>query len=115
MVGVTFEQVRRTALELPGAEELLTWGTETAFQVSGKMFAVGAAESSYATVKASPAEQASLVAGDPDTFTVAPTTGIFGWVRVDLAQVQPDTMRLLIVSAWRTAAPRRLAAGFEQS
>jgi predicted DNA-binding protein (MmcQ/YjbR family) len=42
MAGATFEQVRRIALGLPGAEEVGTWGTETVFQVGGKMFAVAA-------------------------------------------------------------------------
>ncbi|GAA3520927.1 MmcQ/YjbR family DNA-binding protein [Actinocatenispora rupis] len=113
MAGATFEQVRSIALGLPGAEETRTWGTETAFQVAGKMFAVAAPEARYATVKAAPAEQTDLVAADPDTFSVAPTTGRFGWVRIDLSRVDPAVLRELVVTAWRSTAPRRLTSSYD--
>jgi hypothetical protein len=113
MAGATFEQVRRIALGLPGAEEVSTWGTETVFQVGGKMFAVAAPDESHATVKSTPEEQATLVAGDPDTYAVAPTTGRFGWVRVELARIDPPALRALVVAAWRSAAPRRLTASYD--
>lgn len=113
MAGATFEQVRRIALGLPGAEEVSTWGTETVFQVGGKMFAVAAPDEPHATVKSTPDEQASLVAGDPDTYAVAPTTGRFGWVRVELARIDPAALRALVVAAWRAAAPRRLTTGYD--
>lgn len=113
MVGVTFDRVRRIALELPGAEEAVTWGTETTFRVNGKMFAVGAPESRYATVKASPDDQAALVAADPQTYEVAPVTGRFGWVRMDLSRVDAPELRTRLVAAWRATAPRRLVAGYD--
>ncbi|HEY3504748.1 MAG TPA: MmcQ/YjbR family DNA-binding protein [Actinocatenispora sp.] len=113
MAGATFELVRSIALALPGAEEARTWGTETAFQVTGKMFAVAAPDEPYATVKAAPAEQAALVAADPETYSVAPTTGRFGWVRIELSRIDPAALRELIVTAWRSTAPRRLTTTYE--
>jgi hypothetical protein len=113
-VVVTFDQVRDMALAMPGAEEVLTWGTDTTFRVRGRMFAVTAPESSYATVKASPEDQAELLAGDPETFAVAPYTGRFGWVRVELARIEPDHMRELVVEAWRRTASTRQVATYEK-
>jgi len=113
MAGATFERLRRIALELPGAEQVSTWGTETVFQVGGKMFAVAAPDEPYATVKSTPAQQEALVARDPETYAVAPTTGRFGWVRVELSRIDPTALRDLVVAAWRAAAPRRLAAGYD--
>lgn len=110
MAGVTFDEIRAIALALPGAEEVLTWGTDATFRVRGKMFVVSAPEATHATVKASVTEQTELVAMDPDTFTVAPYTGRFGWVRVDLSRVDPAEIRALITEAWRRTAPKRLAA-----
>jgi hypothetical protein len=112
MVGATFDQVRRIALELPGAEEVSTWGSDTTFRVNGRMFATAAPEASYATVKASPEHQAALVADEPDTFAAAPYTGGFGWVRVELSRVEPGQIRDLVVSAWRHTAPRKLHAAY---
>jgi hypothetical protein len=53
------------------------------------------------------------VARDPDTYAVAPTTGRFGWVRVELARIELPALRALVVAAWRAAAPRRLTIGYD--
>ena len=111
---VTFQQIREMALVLPGAEEVLTWGTDTTFRVRGKMFAVTAPEAPYATVKASPEDQAELIAADPETFAVAPYTGRFGWVRVELSRIEPDHMRELVVEAWRRTASSRQVSAYRE-
>lgn len=113
MAGGSFEDIRRIALAMPEAEEVLTWGSDATFRVNGKMFVVSAPEAEYATIKASPDEQAALVGSDPETFSIAPYTGRFGWVRVALARVQPDELRELIVAAWRSTAPKKLVAGYD--
>ncbi|MGA8117370.1 MAG: MmcQ/YjbR family DNA-binding protein [Actinocatenispora sp.] len=113
MVGVSFDEIRRIALELPSAEEVLTWGIDATFRVNGKMFVVSAPEASHATVKASPDEQAALVAEDPETYSIAPYTGRFGWVRVTLSRVEPDEIRELVVAAWRSTAPKKLVASYD--
>ncbi len=113
MAGATFGEVRRIALALPGAEEVLTWGTDTTCRVNGKMFAVGAPERSYVTLKSSPDEQAALVADDPQTYAVAPYTGRFGWVRVELARIDPAELHELIVAAWRLTAPKKLVTAYD--
>lgn len=111
--GVTYEQVRDWALALPGTAEIYveSWGHAT-LRVNNKMFATGAPESATMSVKASTVDQAELLAADPETFSSAPYSGRYGWVRVELSRVDPAEMRELIVEAWRLTAPKRLSATY---
>jgi hypothetical protein len=103
--------LRALALSLPEAEERETWG-EATFRVRDKIFAILAADEETVSVKASHAEQAALVARDPDVFAISRYTGRFGWTSVRLAAVDPEEMRELVTETWRRTAPKRLAAGF---
>jgi hypothetical protein len=102
-------QLRGVALSLPETEERETWG-ESTFRVRDKIFATMGPDGRAASVKATPEEQAALVATDPDTFAVAHYVGRFGWVAVQLSTVDPDLMEGLIIDAWRRTAPKRLVA-----
>ncbi|WP_106210774.1 MmcQ/YjbR family DNA-binding protein [Kineococcus rhizosphaerae] len=104
---MTSGTVRGWALELPGAHEEETWGAAT-FRVGAKIFAVLRAEDGTASVKANPADQAELIAGDPATYAVASHVGRFGWVRVTLSSADPVELRSVVLEAWRRTAPKRL-------
>jgi len=112
--GVTYEQVKEWALALPGAAEVFVeeWGHPT-LRVNNKMFAAGSPESPTMSVKASTEDQAELIASDPDTYSIAPYTGRYGWVQVQLSQVDPAEMRELIIEAWRLTAPKRLLTTYD--
>ena len=99
-------------MALPEAEERETWG-EATFRVRGRIFAMGSGEGGSANVKASLDDQAGLVAMDPDTFAVSAYTGRYGWVRVNIATLNPHLAERLLSNAWRRTAPKRLAAKFE--
>ena len=64
-------------------------------------------------VKTSPQEQSLLISADPESFSVADYVGRFGWVSVNLATVDADTMRGIIVEAWRRTASRRLVKEYD--
>ncbi len=106
--------LRTLALDLPETSERETWG-EATFRVRDKIFLIMASDEQSASVKASHAEQAALVARDPHIFAVSRYTGRFGWISVRIAAVDPQEMRELVTEAWRRTAPKRLAAGFERS
>jgi hypothetical protein len=112
--GVTYDQVKKWALALPGAQEIFVeeWGHPT-LRVNNKMFASGSPESTRMSVKASTVEQAELIASDPETYQAAAYTGRYGWVTVDLSRVDPDELRELLVEAWKRTAPKRLVATYE--
>jgi len=105
-----FDQFRRLCLALPGAEEKETWG-EATFRVRDRIFAMGPSEGGRVSVKASPDDQAGLVATDPGTFSPSAYTGRFGWVTVRLAGIGPELAERLVRNAWARTAPRRLVAG----
>ena len=109
---MTGSQLRELALGLPGANERETWGHPT-FRVRDKIFVSMADDGSTAGVKATPEDQAELLAADPETFGVASHVGRYGWVTVRLDRVDPGEMRELVIDAWRRTAPARAVKAFD--
>jgi hypothetical protein len=107
----TFEDVRRIALGLPEAEEVLTWGTDITFRVRGKIFAIGGEGAEVVSIKASLEAQQDLLALDSGTFSKAAYTGRYGWVNVRLDGIGESHLRELLENAWRQTAPKRLTRG----
>lgn len=110
---VTFDEFRAMGLALPQAHERITWGTNVTLRFGEKMFAVGAPESTHISVKASREDQEALVATDPETYSVAPYVGRFGWVRVALDRIDPEELRELVTEAWRRTASKRVVGEFD--
>jgi hypothetical protein len=115
-VAVTYVQMRAWVLALPGCREVFVeqWGHPT-LRYGDKMFASGSEESSYATVKATLAEQAELLATEPEVYEKSAYVGRFGWVRVDLDRADPDELRQLLTDAWRRTAPKRVVAAYDSA
>jgi hypothetical protein len=109
----TFDDVRRIALGLPGAAEVIAWETEVTFRVRNKIFVMEQDRQAHASIKATPMLQADLVERDPQIFRPAAYVGRFGWVDVDLARIDLEELETLIRTAWRLTAPKRLAATLE--
>ena len=115
-MGVTYEQVRDWVLALPGGREVMveSWGHPT-LRAGDKMFAGGGPDSPTLSVKATLEDQASLIAADPATYSIAQYTGRYGWVTVVLATADPAELHDLIVDAWRRTAPRRTVKAWESA
>ena len=109
---MTPDSVRRLALDLPDACEIETWGHPT-FRVCGAIFASTSADGLVAIIKASLADQAELIAVDPQTYSKADYFGRFGWVRVQLARARSEEVRDLLIEGWRRAAPKKMVAAFD--
>ncbi|MFD8080695.1 MmcQ/YjbR family DNA-binding protein [Kitasatospora sp. NPDC059722] len=110
---VTFDEFRAMALALPEAAQEPTWEIET-LRVRARIFAMGSPEGERVTVKASPEDQAELLAADPEVFSSAPYVGRHGWVSVRLDLVDPEELRDLVTEAWRRTAPKRLVREFDE-
>ena len=110
---MTGDEVREVALGLAGVEERETWGKPT-FRVAGKLFLTLAPDGSKATMKASPDDQAALIAAEPTVFFPAAYVGRHGWVTVSLERAEPDEVAALVVEAWRARAPRHLSEAHEE-
>ena len=111
----TADDLREIALSVPDTEERLTWGSHPTFRVRDKIFAILSEDGLAASIKATLAEQAALIATDPETFGVASHVGRYGWITVRLERVDPDHLRELLVEAWRQTAPKRLAAAYDRA
>jgi hypothetical protein len=103
-----FEDVRRLALALPEAEEVVTWGSDLTYRVGGKIFAISGEGADAVSIKATLDAQQDLLALDPATFTKAAYVGRYGWVNVRLAGVDESMLADLLERAWRQTAPKKL-------
>ncbi len=114
-MAMTLDEVAAVALALPATTEVVTWEVERTFRTRNKIFVMGTPESPSISVKTSMEEQRELVATDPETFSVSPYTGRFGWTRIVLARVDPTELAELIIEAWRRTATRKAVAGYDAS
>ncbi|MGX5697784.1 MmcQ/YjbR family DNA-binding protein [Agromyces soli] len=59
-------------------------------------------------------ERAALVAGDPRKFQMPSSSDLrFNWVHTQLAALEPAEARELVVDAWRTVVPAKLARAYD--
>src|SRR3954464_10753961 len=97
----SFADVRRIALALAEAEEVVTWGADLTYRVGNKIFAITGEGADAVSIKASLDAQEDLPAPEPETFSKAAYTGRFGWVNVRLAGVDEEMLGELLDKAWR--------------
>ena len=113
------ETLRRLCLALPEVTERLSHGEPTWF-IRGKktfvMYAHHHHDDRLSFWCAAPDDaQEMLVSSDPGRFFVPPYVGTRGWlgVRLDVPGVDWDRIADLVTEAYRTVAPRKLAAALE--
>ena len=106
---VSFDVVRKLALELPETEETTSYGTP-AFKVRRKLFARMREEGDILVVKVERDERAALIESEPDVYFLTPHYENYGFVLVRLDAVERGELREILTDSWRLAAPKRLAA-----
>lgn len=108
---MTRDDFRRIALSLPEAVEAAHVGSPD-FRVRKKIFAtLGPKDPHLAVVKLAAGDQDMLVSVEPTVFApVAGGWGQQGWTTINLETADEATLRSALTSAWRTVAPKRLAA-----
>jgi hypothetical protein len=110
---MTFEDVKRIALALPGVEERTSYGTPACFV--GKALLVRLKENGTDVVlRMSLEEKAFLIEADPDTFYE--TDHYKGWpaVLARLDKLDEDTVQTLLLRQWRVAAPKKLQKAYPE-
>ena len=114
---MTFEDVRRLALALPGVEEATSYGAP-AFKVGGKTFTCqpsnrGLRDEGRTLVLFDVPldERAMLVEAEPDAFFFTDHYRDFAGVLVRLPRVRPARLRPYLQRSWRRRAPKRLLKG----
>ena len=104
----TAAEARQIALALPEAVEEPHFD-RTSFRLKGKIFATLPPGGALMVVKLLPEHAALLLDAEPDAFEANGWTKQ-GWLGVRLAAHDPDRIELLLRTAWRNVAPKRLAA-----
>jgi hypothetical protein len=113
------EALRKLCLALPETSERISHGEPTWF-VRGKktfvMYANHHHDDRLSFWCAAPdGAQPALVAANPERFFVPPYVGHRGWigVRLDVPGIDWDEIAELVEDAYRTVAPKRLAAALD--
>lgn len=111
-MGMTFQDVRAIALELPGVGEAVSRGVHS-FTVRGKLFLRLLADGETLVLRTDRFERDHLLATAPGVFSVAPRIAEHPWVFARLAAADPRQLRVLVEDAWRRTAPRTLVDAFD--
>ncbi len=115
-MGVTYRDIKGWVLALPGTSEVFVdkWN-EFTLRAGDKIIVIGDPERPTASVKASLADQAELLAGAPDTYAKAAYVGRYGWVTVTLAKARAEELRRVVEDAWRATAPKKVVKAYDSA
>lgn len=104
---MTFDDLRRVALALPGVEERTSYGTPALF-VAKALLARLKEDGADVVLKMSLEEKAHLMAADPDVFYE--TDHYTGWpaVLARLDRLDEATARVILTRQWKAKAPKKL-------
>jgi hypothetical protein len=104
----TSDEVRRVGLALPRTYERMVrrrWKLKVG-QIVYVAFSEDESEMGFGFPKA---ERDGLIASDPDTFFLPPTSDLrYQWVCAHLPRLADDEMRELVTDAWRMCVPAML-------
>ena len=104
---MTFAQLRKLAVALPGVEESTSYGTP-AFKVKKKLLARMHQDGESLVLHMDFDERETLMEADPERFYITDHYLDHPWILVRLAKVKPTQLRPLFEQAWRMRAPARL-------
>jgi hypothetical protein len=105
---VTADDVRAVARELPRAYEVMV-NRRWKFRVGAIVFVAFSRDETDMGFGFPKAERDGLVASDPETFFLPPTSDLrYQWVCAHLDRLEPDEMRELVIDAWRMCTPKML-------
>ncbi|KQV75607.1 hypothetical protein ASC61_11670 [Aeromicrobium sp. Root344] len=109
---ITVEDVRRVALTLPRAYEVLV-RDRIKFRVGSLVFVAFSRDETLMGFGFPREEREHLVSSRPETFQMpSPGDMRYQWVVADMAALDPDEMEELVIDAWRMCVPKGVAREF---
>ena len=105
--GITFDTVRKLALELPGVEESTSYGTP-AVKVQKKLLARMREDGETLAIMMDFGDIEFRLQTNPIAFYVTDHYAGYPMILVRLAKVEPGDLRDIIYGAWRMVAPKHL-------
>lgn len=111
---LTFDDVRRIALTLPGVEEAQWYGTP-GLKVKAKRFTRLKEKMDDVIVLGvgTILERDFLLEGDPSVFFITDHYRDYPALLIRLATINVEMLTELLTTAWRRAAPKKLVADFD--
>jgi hypothetical protein len=110
---MTWDEVRKIALALPGVEESTSYGTPS-FKVAGKFLTrLRAEDESLVLVDIPFDEREMLMAAEPETFHITPHYQDYPSVLARLERVHPGSLANFLERRWRGVAPKKLVKAFD--
>jgi hypothetical protein len=112
----TEDDVRRIALSLPETIEK-PWYNTPGYRVKDKGFLRirAEAEGGLVVFVADLGEKDALLASDPAKFFTTPHYDGYAAVLVNLDAIGVDELRELIIDSWRSKAPKRVLAAYDDA
>jgi hypothetical protein len=104
---ITKDQVRRLALDLPQAVEMIH-RRDPSFRVNMRIFCLMPAGEPRVTLKLDRDDQLNMIEGHPGVVTPARLYSHHGWTYVRLEKADEALVRTLLSLAWTHVAPVRL-------
>jgi hypothetical protein len=98
--------------ELPEVEISTSYGTP-ALKVRKKLFARLRQDDRQCVLFVDFMEREALIQSSPGTFIVTPHYQDWPMVVIDLAGVDPEELRELVIESWRRRAPKRLVGDYD--
>lgn len=109
--GVTFDEVSKLALELPGVARSVSWGT-AALKVDGKLFVRLKEDGETIVLKMDIVSRDLVIKAQPKIFYITDHYRDWPYVLVRMAEVRANQLRELLEDSWRLAAPKKRLAAF---
>ena len=112
---VTIDDVREVARTLPRAYEVLV-RDRVKFRVGRIVFLAFSRDETTMGFAFPKEERDALVASEPHTFEMPPTSDLrYHWVVVRLAAIDRTEMQEIVLDAWQMVVPRKVAAAYDAS
>lgn len=112
---VTIDDVREVARTLPRAYEVLV-RDRVKFRVGRIVFLAFSRDETTMGFAFPKEERDALVASEPHTFEMPPTSDLrYHWVVVRLAAIDRTEMREIVLDAWLMVVPKKVAAAYDAS
>ena len=112
VAGVTFDDVRARAGELPGTEEGLCFGTP-AIRVKGKFFLRLKEDAETVVIKVPLDVREALLHAEPRVFYITDHYRDYPAILFRLPEIDSDQLADLLEMGWRFVASKRLLAAFD--
>ena len=113
--GVTVEDVREIASQLPRSYEVFIYG-RVKFRVGQIVWLAFSRDETEIGFSFPKELRQALVESDPDTYFLPGTSDLrFNWVCARLAAFEHDELRELVEDAWSTVVPKFVAAAYATS